>query len=136
MTDSSYDTSVRGLDRQHWASSKFAPSALVNIFISPGPYAQSIFMPTAFRRAFNIPIQLTLCPGDCDPEEHQYPEPTLNACAAAKAGEPFKLSVEYVLDALAASKDAYCNATEAWTHKHNAMQNANNMSTHTKYQKI
>ena len=25
ITDSSYDTSVRGLDRQHWASSKFAP---------------------------------------------------------------------------------------------------------------
>ena len=106
----------------------------------------TILIPTAFRRAFNTPVQETLCPADCDPtkkaltwdwkhnmskipfpEEHQYPLPTLNACWAAKAGEPLKLSVEYVLDALAASNDAYCNANDKCMHKQNAMQDATSM---------
>ena len=36
MNDSTYATSALALGCQHWASSKLAPSLLVNIFTSPG----------------------------------------------------------------------------------------------------
>ena len=62
MMDSAYATSDLAAACQHFASSKFEPSELVNILTSPGLYAQSIFTPNAWRREFNTPAQVTVCP--------------------------------------------------------------------------
>ena len=70
MNDSTYATSALELGCQHCASSKFAPSLLVNIFTSPGLYAQSIFKPKAVRREFNTPVHVTVCAFPCPPPEH------------------------------------------------------------------
>ena len=70
MNDSTYATSALELGCQHCASSKFAPSLLVNIFTSPGLYAQSIFKPKALRREFNSPVHVTVCALPCPPPEH------------------------------------------------------------------
>jgi len=70
INDSTYATSALALGCQHRASSKFAPSLLVNIFTSPGLYAQSIFNPKALRREFNTPVHVTVCALPCPPPEH------------------------------------------------------------------
>ena len=59
INDSSKATSVRVLDCQHLASSKFAPSLDVKTLTSPGAYAQSTFNPSATRREFKTPVQVT-----------------------------------------------------------------------------
>ena len=59
IKDSSNATSVRVLDCQHLASSKLAPSLDVKTFTSLGAYAQSTFKPSATRREFKTPVQVT-----------------------------------------------------------------------------
>merc|ERR1719499_2241961 len=68
MTVSSYDTSLRDVGRQHATSSKLPPSPLASNLNSPGPYAQFNFTPTALRRAFKTPAQVTTWSDMCLPE--------------------------------------------------------------------